>query len=415
MDRKRVERRGSRRRRRGRRAGLRRNLAARIAVSPASRRPRRHRLRPPLQRRRQPDAVVHPAPALGSRAEAGTGQGVSRGLARGLRGGEPRLRGRRRRRARVRSGSDGVLPRLPPLSRAEVRAGALPGRPARPLRPHPVGERRRLERAPGRHAPGRARRPARERPRRLSHRALAEAVRGSGRGHHGRRDEDGGAPDLRRPGRAGRAGDRRGGSRPPRRASAGPAGAPGRTRRSHRSLEEHPARLPRVRAPAREPPGASRARRDACAARSLSPGHPRVRRVPGGDRARGGRRQRARRRASDRPPDRGRLPAVGGRVHGVRRAVREPDLRRAQPRREGGPAAERPRRRARALRERGRRGGARPVGARREPVRRRGAGGRASPGARAAGGRADGAALGAARARSRRTTSPGGPTGSLPR
>ena len=147
--------------------------------------------------------------------------------------------------------------------------------------------------------------------------------------------------------------DRRG------RASARPAGTPGRTRRSHRSLEEHPARLPGVRAPARASPGASRARRDACAARSLPPGHPRVRRVPGGDRARGGRRQRARRRGSDRPPDRGRLPAVGRCVHGVRRAVREPDLRRAQPRREGGPAAERPGRRARALRERGRGGGAR--------------------------------------------------------
>ena len=42
----------------------------------------------------------------------------------------------------------------------------------------------------------------------------------------------------------------------------------------------------------------------------------------------------------DRPPDRGRLPALGRRLHGVRRAVREPDLRRAQPRREGRPAAE---------------------------------------------------------------------------
>ena len=137
-------------------------------------------------------------------------------------------------------------------------------------------------------------------------------------------------------------------SRPTRRFStAGPgsrqdaAGTPGRTRRSYRSLEEHPAWLPSVRAPAREPPGASRARRDARAARSLSPGHPRVRRVPGGDRARGGRCQRAGRGDGDRPPDRGRLPAVGRRVHGVRRAVREPDLRRAQPRREGGPAAER--------------------------------------------------------------------------
>ena len=130
-------------------------------------------------------------------------------LARGLRGGEPRLRGRRRRRSNVRSRRDRALPRLPPLSRAEGRAGALPGRPARcPLRPHPVGQRRRLERAPGRHAPRGPRRPARERPRGLSHRALAQAVRGSGRGHHGRRDEDPRTADFRRPGGAGRAADR---------------------------------------------------------------------------------------------------------------------------------------------------------------------------------------------------------------
>ena len=42
------------------------------------------------------------------------------------------------------------------------RPGTLSGCAARALRPHPVGERRRLERASCRHAPGRARRPAGE-------------------------------------------------------------------------------------------------------------------------------------------------------------------------------------------------------------------------------------------------------------
>ena len=95
----------------------------------------------------------------------------------------------------------------------------LSGRSARALRPHPVGERRRLERAARRHALGRPRRLAGERPRRLSHRALAEAVRARRpRRSQDARDEDGRTPDLGRPGGAGRAGDGRCGPRTPCRA-----------------------------------------------------------------------------------------------------------------------------------------------------------------------------------------------------
>ena len=80
--------------------------------------------------------------------------------------------------------------------------------------------------------------------------------------------------------------------------------------------------------------------------------------------------------------DRGQLPALGRRLQAVRRALRERDLRRAEPDREGGAARERARRRADPLRERGRARGARPVGAVREPVRPRGAGGGDPPRAR---------------------------------
>ena len=75
----------------------------------------------------------------------------------------------------------------------------------------------------------------------------------------------------------------------------------------------------------------------------------------------------------DRPADRGRLPAFCGRVQAVRRAARERDLRRAEPRREGGAARERARRRPDPVREcRGARR-ARAVGADGQSVRHRGA------------------------------------------
>ncbi len=82
----------------------------------------------------------------------------------------------------------------------------------------------------------------------------------------------------------------------------------------------------------------------------------------------------ARRLDADRPADRGQLPAVGRGVQAVRRAARERDLRRDEPRREGGAAREPARRRADPVRERRRARGARRVGAVRQPVRRRGAG-----------------------------------------
>ena len=96
-----------------------------------------------------------------------------------------------------------------------------------------------------------------------------------------------------------------------------------------------------------------------------------------------------------------RLPALGRRLQAVRRAVREPGLRRAEPRREGGAARQHARRRARPLRERRRPRGARRLGALGQPVRRRRPGRRAAP--RADDGRATSGAArrGDPRARSR--------------
>ena len=98
-------------------------------------------------------------------------------------------------------------------------------------------------------------------------------------------------------------------------------------------------------------PGDARAGRDARAARPVAAGHPRVRGVPRRDPAGRARRERplpARRLDAARPRSRGQLPADGRRVQAVRRAARERDLRRAEPRREGGAARQRARRRARS-------------------------------------------------------------------
>ena len=116
-------------------------------------------------------------------------------------------------------------------------------------------------------------------------------------------------------------------------------GVPDRPRRPDRSVEEHRPRLPRLRAVPRGASRAARARRDARAPRPVAPGHPGVLRVPGRDPARRARGQRPlpqRRLAAARPPDRGQLPAGRRGVQAVRRAARERDLRRHEPRREGG-------------------------------------------------------------------------------
>ena len=107
-----------------------------------------------------------------------------------------------------------------------------------------------------------------------------------------------------------------------------------------------------------------------------------------------------------------RLPRIGRRVHGVRRPPHQPRDGRAEPRREGGAARQRPERRARPLATGGGVRGARRVGDRRRAPGRRRPGRRARPGDRACG-PTSGArgSRGSARA-SASTTSAPGPTAS---
>ena len=156
--------------------------------------------------------------------------------------------------------------------------------------------------------------------------------------------------------------------------SSQPAGIPRRARRPHRSVEERRARLPRIRA---VPRGASRAAwscRDARAARPVAPGHPGVRGVSRCDPAGSAGSQRpvpATTVGCPRPPDPGQLPAGRRRLQAVRRPARERDLRRHEPRCEGGAAGQRARRRADPLGEHRRPRGAGALGAHGQSVRRR--------------------------------------------
>ena len=133
-------------------------------------------------------------------------------------------------------------------------------------------------------------------------------------------------------------------------------------RRPHRSVEEHRARPRGVRRPARHASRVARPRADARAARSVATVDPRVRRVRRGDRADDARTVNARHPGAIELQRRRRLPAVGRGVQAVRRPARERGLRRHEPRREGGAARQRARRRARPVRERGRARGARASG-----------------------------------------------------
>ena len=147
VDRERTLGGGPRRRGRGRGRG---DGSRRLALPAPARRAPAVRLRPLLQRRRQSRALVRPARPLG--AQAGPGPRPRLRLGGGLRGGEPGLRGCRARGARARAGSDGLLPRLPPLRRARARPRAAARRRAGALHPHSLG---RMPR-PGRCCPPRS-------------------------------------------------------------------------------------------------------------------------------------------------------------------------------------------------------------------------------------------------------------------
>ena len=172
-------------------------------------------------------------------------------------------------------------------------------------------------------------------------------VRGDPR--RGRDREDGDRADLRRRCRVRRArAERRrarGRARDPRR-SAREARRP---RRPDRSVEEH-----RARVPARSSSTSTGIRRCTDASRCSRCSTRRGRTSPSTRSI--SRRSSVRRAAStgdlradgldaDRARDRGRFPQVGGGLQAVRRAARQRDLRRDEPRRQGGAAREQARRR----------------------------------------------------------------------
>ena len=390
-----MTRRGPRRRRRERRRAVRGDRARRLAVPAAPRRARRAGVRLVLQRRREPDAVVHPALRSGSsRTTPKLDDGVPPRVARGLRapstasfadGGARRARARRPTRPSSSTTTTSTSRRASCARRGPTRRSMhfvhIPW--PQPDYWHVL---------PARCAARDPRRAARERRRRLPHgRAGGATSCTAARTSSARVPTSSAAPSSTRPHDAV---TRRPISVDPRsstswrraRRCSRPSGelesrAPGEARparRPHRSVEEHRARLPRVRALPR------RASRRCTAASGCSRCWIRRGRTSPSTPSTSVRSS-ARRGASTTASQRAagcrstcgssdNFAAVGRRVQAVRRAARERDLRRAEPRREGGAARERARRCARPLRERRRARRARRLGADRQPVRRRGPG-----------------------------------------
>ena len=303
-------------------------------------------------------------------------------VARRLRAGEPRTSPRRSLDELDREPDAAVffhdyhLYVAPGLVRAQRARGD-----ARALRPHPVAAARLLARAAGGRSGARSRRAARERRRRFPHRragagtSCVAARTSSAPTSSSRRavstTPTGPSSPTARPisvdpiefeelaQATSACWQRRQRSLEERPELLDPA------RRSHRPVEERRPRVPRLRA-------VPRARTPSCTAAcgcwrcSTRRGRtfPSTRSTWQRSSARPGRQRPlpARRLDAARPADRRQLPAGRRRVQAVRRAARERDLRRHEPRREGGAAREHARRRARPLRERRRPRGARRLG-----------------------------------------------------
>ena len=272
----------------------------------------------------------------------------------GLRPGEPRVRGGRADGARGAARRSGLLPRLPPLSRAAVRARRAAGRLPRPLRPHSVAGAESLAR-PARADPRRdPRRAARERRRRLPRASLAPELPalGSRPARRGlrlraqrllvprRQDVRRGAADLGRPVRVRGARRKRAGAATGGRARVEAAGGSDPARRPHRSRRRtssaasgrsssistrHPEMHGRVGMLALLDPSRQDIPEYAEYLGAIQRG------------GAGGQRPLPERGLdAGRPADRGQLPVLGRRVQAIRRPARERDLRRAESRRQGG-------------------------------------------------------------------------------
>ena len=342
------------------RRGDRGDGARRRALPPTARRARPHGLRLVLQRDREPDAVVHPALSLGPRERAGRRPRPPPRVERGLRRRQPGLRRRGRRGAGARSRTrrcsfttttstsrrascgerapTALLSHfihvpwpmpdywrvLPETIRRAIHEGLLANDVVSfhtpPLAPELPAL---LRRHPRTSSPTRP-------PRRSASAGTSPAsVRGRSRST---RTSSTSWPRARPS------------SQQEAAIEAEPARVPHPPRRPDRPVEERRARVPRLRALPRRPSGDARARPDARAPRPVAAGHPRVRGVPRRHPARRARGQRplpAGGLGAARPPDPGQLPAGGRRLQAVRRPARERDLRRHEPRRQGGAARQR--------------------------------------------------------------------------
>ena len=180
-----------------------------------------------------------------------------------------------------------------------------------------------------------------------------------------------------------------------RRAAAPPPRPPDPARRPRRPVEERPARVQRVRPVPRAAPRVPRAGHLRRPADAVADRRARVRRVPREDRGARRRRQPPARHAgldAD-PAQAARRPRGGdGRLQALRRAAGQRDVRRDEPRGQGGPAGQRARRRLDPVGEHRRPRGARRVRAVGQPVRHPGARGRDPRGADDGARRARGAA-----------------------
>ena len=172
-----------------------------IELPGAAGRQRRRRIRPLLQRDRQPDPLVHPALPLGPLQRARHPSRGARRLGQRLPGGQPRHRDRRARPDRGPRAAAGDAPRLPPLHGAGDDPGRAPRRLPAPLRPHPLVAARQLARAPRPDPRGALPRHARQRHHRLPHphllHQLPPLLRRTARGR-GRLRAAAGAPRGRR-------------------------------------------------------------------------------------------------------------------------------------------------------------------------------------------------------------------------
>ena len=332
LDRERDLGRGPRSRGRGHGRG---DGARRLALQAPARRASPGRVRPLLQRDREPGAVVRPARALGAQAPPRAPARAC--LGRRLRPGQRRLCRRGRRGARAGAGGRGPLPRLPPLRRAGARPPALPRRRAVPFHAHPLGRAGRLVGAAGADRAGDPRGTARVRRRRFPHAALASRVprqlrRSRPRARRAACDR---APDLDRSRRVRRARGQRAGAGARTGARSRPARAADPARRPHRPVEERAARARGVRPAARAPSRPARPGRHARPARRIPPDDPGVRRGAGAHRSGGSRRRGALPRRAE-TPDRRRLSGVDRGVQAIRRPARERGHGWAEPRCEGG-------------------------------------------------------------------------------